>query len=288
MSDDTDNQTFRFVSELGRTLAEGKLELPSFPDIALRIRRVLDKPDSSAEQLVRVINSEPVLAARLLRLVNSALMHRGGGQVTDLHAAVLRLGQNMVRNVAVSLAVEQLFRTGPNKKLAAELHRIWQHSIRVAAISYVLAAKFTRLNADEAFLAGLLHDIGELYILVRADDYPELFGEPAALKALIDQWHTGVGRAILEAWEMPDEIVLACDEHEVLDREHLGPPDLADVVLVANLHAKLQRRDSDDPGPDWEGIAAFKRLKLTPEMSVDVLRESSKEIASMAEALSGV
>jgi putative nucleotidyltransferase with HDIG domain len=287
MSDPVRDKAFEFVSDLGKGLDEGTLELPSFPDIALRVRRVLESPDVSIDQVARVVNSEPVLAARLLRTANSALMQRGGAQVNDLRTAILRLGYNMVRNAAMSLAMQQIFQARSLSGLKTELHALWRHSIRVAAISYVIATRLTKLNADEAFLAGLLHDIGKFYILTRAEFYPELFANKAVLRELMDQWHTGVGRAILDAWDFPGDFALAADEHDVLDREHLGPPDLTDVVLVANLHARLQEGMGTREDVNWDDISAFDRLKLTPETSVAVLQASAREIDSLTRALSG-
>ena len=84
-------------------------------------------------------------------------------------------------------------------------------------------------------LAGLMHDIGKLYILTRVEAYPALFGDRENFDALLSAWHTGVGRAIVELWGFPEPIATAVDEHEELARSASTAIDLADVVLVANL-----------------------------------------------------
>lgn len=286
MTETTEEIAYRFVKELGETLAEGTLELPSFPDIAFRVRKVLEDPNVTSDHVAKVLSAEPVLAARLLRMANAAMMHRGGEKITDLHRAIPRLGYNMIRNAAMSLAMEQLFQARARGAIKRDLEALWVHSVRVAAISQVLAAKFTRLNVDEAFLAGLFHDIGKFYVLVRAESYPGLFSDRERLADLMARWHTGIGRAILEAWGIADAIAIAADEHEALDREHFGPPDFADVVLVANLHANLQKHGSQSDAVDWSEISAFTRLKLTPEGSIEVLKASAREIESLVDALS--
>src|ERR1700689_1789427 len=79
---------FAFIQSLASELSAGKVDLPSFPEIAVRVRRILSDPNSSVDQVVRVVGSEPSLAARLLRIANSATLNRGGSAVTDLRAAI--------------------------------------------------------------------------------------------------------------------------------------------------------------------------------------------------------
>jgi putative nucleotidyltransferase with HDIG domain len=277
---------FGFVRTLAGELSSGSLELPSFPDVALRVKRALEDPEASADRVVRVVGVEPVLSARLLKMANSALLSRANVPVTDVRMAVTRLGFEMVRNAAVSLALEQVMDAQVTPLLQPYLKELWHHSIRVSAIAYVVAKRLTRLNADEAMLGGLLHDIGKLYILLRAESHPELFAEEQALRALLAEWHTGIGRAILESWGFSDGLAQAVDEHEILDRTHLGPPDLTDVVTVANVLAH-----NDHPerfgGPDHDGVPAFDKLQLTAETSTAILENSEAEMRSFIQALDG-
>src|SRR6202044_3988282 len=99
---------FDFVRTLAGELSKGNVDLPSFPEIAVRVRRVLSDPKSSVEQVVRVVGSEHALAARLMRIANSASLNRSGKTVTDLRTAVNRLGYNMVRSAAMSFAMNQV------------------------------------------------------------------------------------------------------------------------------------------------------------------------------------
>ena len=86
----------------------GNVDRPSFPEIAVRVRKVLSDPKSSLDQVVRVVGSEPALAARLLRISNSASLNRGGRTVTELRTAINRLGYNMVRSASMSFAMAQI------------------------------------------------------------------------------------------------------------------------------------------------------------------------------------
>ena len=276
---------FDFVRQLARALSDGSFELPAFPDVALRVREALNDADVSVDKIARIVLSEPVLSARLLRIANSAMMRRGSLEVTDVRMAISRLGFEMVRNTAVSLAVDSAFKPPAHGPLRRQIENTRRHSVRVAVLSYVLAKRLADgVKPDEAMLTGLLHAIGRFYILMRAEAFPELFEHPDVLEGLLHDWHPGVGRAIVEAWGFPDGIAVAVDEHEVLDRDHAGRADVADIVLVANL---LARRDGAGgvTQPDMASIPACVKLKIDEQGGLRVVAESEEEIRSMSQAL---
>ncbi len=279
---------FAFVQALSVELSSGELELPAFPDIALRVKEILDKPDVSAEQVAVVISSEPVLSARLLKVANSAAYpNRSGEAVKDVRTAITRLGFTMARNTAAAIAMEQLMAVNNNGDDTVRTHmeNLWQHSLEVAALSQVLARKLTKLKPDEAMLAGLLHDIGKLYILSRSRQHPELFAHPTALEEVLENWHTGVGSAILQAWNFDEAFVMVADEHEIIERSHVGSADLTDVVIVANLLAHAWQEGQSLM--DWASFPSMERLKLTPVIAEEMLAASEQEVMSIMQALGG-
>lgn len=276
---------FAFVKQLARDLSDGCFELPPFPDVALRVREALSEPNVNVDRIARIVLSEPVLSARLLRIANSAMMRRGSLEITDVRVAISRLGFEMVRNTAVSLAVDSAFKPPAKGPLRRHIEDTRRHSVRVAVLSYILARRMAdSVKPDEAMLTGLLHAIGRFYILMRADAFPELFEHPDVLDGLMQDWHPGVGRAIVESWGFPEAIAVAVDEHEVLDREHPGRADVADVVLVANL---LASRDGNVATAiaDMAAIPACQKLKIDEQVGMRVLAESEEEIRSMSQAL---
>ncbi len=153
-------EAFAFVSELAGELNKGELDLPSFPDVALRVRSALEDEDCSVDMIARVIGSEPALAANLIKMANSALMRRGDIEVRDLPTAINRLGRDNVRNASMSLAVKNMLSGNLSGRMKKHLDDLWKHSVRVAAVAYAVTKELTDLNPDEALLAGLLHDIG--------------------------------------------------------------------------------------------------------------------------------
>ncbi len=278
------NSGFEFVSNLCEELNKGTLDLPAFPDVALRIKKALQDPEISADQVVRVVGSDPVFSARLLKVANSAMMNHSGVQIKDLHIAIMRLGFNMAYNIAVSIAVEQVMNSSTVDKLRPYFVDLWHHSVQVAAYSYVFADRLTTINPDEAMLAGLLHDIGKFYILTKCEKYPGLFDEPGNLDMIMQEWHTAVGRSILDNWNFSEELAMAADDHETLDRMHCGDADLTDVVMLANLFSHQGNTDQL-PNLDWEAIPAIKRLRLTAETAFEIMDESEEEMHSIIQAL---
>ncbi len=279
-----DSAAFAFVQSLAAELSGGKVDLPSFPDIVPRVRQALADENATPEKIVRVVSSEPALAARLLQIANSAALNFSGKAVTDLRTAVARLGFNMVRTAAVAFAMSQLKKADALQGLEKPLDVLWRRSAATAAMSHVLAKRFSRVNPDTALLAGLLHGIGELYILTRAKQHPQLFANASAYGAIVRDWHTSIAKALLENWEMAEEIVCAVSEFENNEREHRGPPDLTDVLSVAYLIVSYQ----DHPDAielNMQGVAACRRMQLDGAAYRKLIGESADEVAAMQQAL---
>jgi HD-like signal output (HDOD) protein len=278
------NAAFEFVKALAFELSAGKIDLPSFPDVAVRVRRALADDRTTVEQVTRIVGSEPALAARLLKMSNSAMLNRSGKQVTDLKSAIARMGYNMVRSAAISFAMAQIRASANLKSVEKQLRELWEHSTYVAALCYVVAKKQTRINADEAFLAGLLHGIGKLYILSRCERHPVLFADTEALAQVIRDWHANVGKAIMENWEMADSLVAAIGDQEDIEREHEGSADLTDVVVCANMMAAYFN-DPADLELNMQGVNAFRMLSLDASTTGAIIVECREEIEALRNAL---
>lgn len=265
-----------FYNNIITELENGKLVLPTLPEVALRVREVADDPEATAGQLADVITTDAALSARLLKVANSAL-YRGRLPVETVQMAISRLGMTMVRNLVTSLVMEQMFKA-TSSKLDKRLRELWEHSTQVAAISQVIAAQTSGIQKDEAMLAGLIHDIGVLPILMKADELPELINNDSALETIIDNLHSRVGRAILESWEFPENLIAVASEHENLNRNSVNGPDLVDVVQVANLQSYFHTDKALDP-LERNKVLAFEKLGLDTGITVAELDENSEEYA---------
>ena len=286
-SSDAKGAAFAFVEQLASELSSGQLELPAFPDIAVRVRDALNDPEVSIDKITRIVLSDPLLTAQLLRMSNSAMLMRGSQEVTDLKTAISRMGFKIVRNAAVSRAMDSTFSAPEGSFLRSHISDLRKHSVQVASLSYLLAKRQSHMkHPDEAMLAGLLHDIGKFYILTRIEEFPDLLNNDEEFSELLVQWHTGVGRSIVESWGFRDQIAEAVDEHEELDRTHLGPADLTDVVIAGNLIAKMNDQQVSE-WPDIDGIPSCQKLQLNKQTVDKILEESADEIDSLSQALNG-
>jgi putative nucleotidyltransferase with HDIG domain len=278
---------FAFVKTLGQELSRQEFDIPPFPDIAIRIRDAMSDPNVSIDKIARIIVADPVLTTRLIRMANSALLRRGTIEITDVKTALSRIGMELVRNTVVSMALDTTFKAPAGSMLHDRIDAVRKHSSHVAALAYILARRQPDFeHAEDAMLAGLLHDIGKFYILNRVQDFPELFDDPQQLDELLAGWHTGVGRAIVESWGFPPAIAEAVDEHEALERKHYSSPDVADIVLVANLVDNAKDLPEEEL-PDFAPIPACQRLRMSHEAMRTLLAESAEEIGSMEAALGG-
>jgi HD-like signal output (HDOD) protein len=273
---------FAFVSELAQEVSSGKVELPSFPDVAVRVRKVLADEHVSNEQIARIVGSDAGLAARMLTLANSAALNRSSRAVADLKTAINRIGHNNVRTAAVSFAIAQLRRASELRNISGQLELVWKEATLVAALSYSIASR-CQLNPDESMLAGLLHNVGKLYILARANRHVGLFRDSATLTQVMRDWHANVGKAIVENWDFPEHIAHAIGEHESIDRV-AGRADVTDVLTVAVMTAGFMGQDIDFE-LNMQGVRAFLRLGLDNEKCAHIMRNCGEEIAALRTAL---
>ena len=279
-----DAEAFAFVQALASELSRGKVDLPSFPDIALRVRKVLGDEEVTQEQVVRVVGSEPALAARLMQIANSAALNFTGKPINDLRTAINRMGHNMVRSAAIAFAMSQLKKVDSLKGLEKPLDDLWKSSAAVAAMSHAVAKRYSKVNPDTGMLAGLLHGIGKLYILTRSSKHPALFADQAIYNQIVRDWHSPVAKALLENWDMAEEIVVAVSDYEDMERVHSGPVDLTDVLTVGNLLAAFKEHP-ESLEINMHDVAACKRMNIDRASYEKLIDESEHEIDALRQAL---
>ena len=265
-----------FYNELLADLQNGTLVLPTLPEVALRVRDVVDDPEATAADLAKIIITDAALSTRLIKVANSPL-YRGRIEIDSVQMAVARLGQTIIRSLVTSLVMEQMFQA-TSRNLDTRLHDLWAHSTDVSAICTLLAANHAGIKADEAMLAGLIHEIGILPILMKADEKPELLKHATALDTIIDEIHPRIGGAILRSWKFPEALIIAVEEQQNLSRDSEHGPDLADLVQVARLQSYMntERALSSE---ELATVPAFKKLGVDTEISVVELDENSDEYA---------
>lgn len=274
----------QFIDSLIDDIAKNRLEFPTLPEVALRVRKLIEDPDVTMTQVGKVLSTDAALSSRLMQVANSA-MFTGMAPVDNIRAAVNRLGLALVRNMVTCVVMRTIYQPKMSPVMKTWLQDVWKHSTRVAAFSHALAKLFPHLRSDEAMLAGLIHDIGTLPILTRAAKYPELVQEKEQLQRVIDRLHGEIGKLIMEAWHFPPNLAVVAAEHEDLNRLALDI-DYVDVVMVANLHSHLGTEHRLGK-MDWTDLPIFDKLQLTPQQSVKALKDAQHEIKAVYALLGG-
>src|SRR5579863_2234910 len=271
-----------FLRSLAAELSEGAVILPSFPDVVVRIRAALADPDAGLTETLEIVCAEPRLAERLLHAANTTSLCHSGPPVTDLRTAITRLGARAVQSAALAFAVEQVRLAPPHRSISLQLNSLWEEGISVAALCQTIARR-TRSSPDEAFLTGLLHGIGRLYIMIRAADRsPSLIGDPA-FEELTDRWHPTFGKTILENWGFSQAMSDAVSLQRDRDGGTGHAADLADV-LIAGVKLAPALRDPAT-GLGMEGVPAFGRLGLTAEDCSAIVTHSEYQLGALNDAL---
>lgn len=275
----------QFVNSLIDDIAKNALEFPTLPEVALRVRKLIEDPNVTTAQVGKVLSTDAALSSRLMQVANSA-MFIGMAPVDNIRAAVNRLGLALVRNMVTCVVMRTLYQPKMSPVIKSWLQDIWKHSTRVAAFSHALAKLFPHLRADEAMLAGLIHDIGTLPILTRAAKYPELVKDREKLQRVIDRMHCEIGKLIMDAWHFPPNLAAVAAEHEDLNRVGSANVDYVDIVMVANLHSHLGT-EHRLAKMDWSDLPVFAKMQLTPQQSVKALKDAQNEIKAVYALLGG-
>lgn len=250
-------------NDLIDAIENDKLVLPTLPEVALQVRDIAESEDSAILDLVKVISNDTALSARLIRVCNSPLF-RGSRAIENLNMAVSRLGMAYTSNLAMGLAMEQMFQA-TSDMIDKRLRATWQTSTEVAGVCHVLAQHYTNLKPDQATLAGLVHLIGVLPILRYVEDQ-EIQISSIMLDNVIEELHPRIGNLILKKWDFPEDLQRVPLEYASFQRE-VPSPDYADLVLVANLQL-VAGTDHPWTEMDWTTISAFDRLGLDPEVDM--------------------
>ncbi|NOQ80343.1 MAG: HDOD domain-containing protein [Gammaproteobacteria bacterium] len=264
--------------QLLKDLTNNRLQLPSVPDVAIKIRQSLYDEKSNFRHIANIIASDPAITTKIIKTANSAL-YRSIHKIDDCQMAVTRLGTKVTSQLVTSFSMKELFKTR-NKTLKKRMLTIWKHSREVAALSFILAKITPGFNPEHALLAGLLHDIGAIPIISYADKHPEMMENEDHFLALIEQLKGEVGAAILSKWDFSEDLITTAREAENWLRQPGEKPEYCDIIIVAQLHA-LVGQSGADKRPRLDEVPAFSKLalgQLTPELSIKVLEQAKEQV----------
>lgn len=256
-----------------------RTRLPSMPDLALRLRAAMAEPSCSAASVARAVKVDPGVSAYLLRVANSSL-YGGVSRISSIEAAIARLGMAAARHLVTAHALRAMFTTR-SPTLESLMRGTWRRSAHVAAVAAVLAPR-CGFPAERALLAGLLQDIGSLPLL-HALEQIAVRPEPARVAATIDEFAPKVGVVLLDNWGFDAELVEVARSRADWWRNPAQTADLADLILIARLHA-LIGTETPVTRPLINEVPAFFKLplgELGPEASLELLRTAHAEVSEV-------
>lgn len=259
-----------FLQEVKDSVATEQLLLPSLPDVALKIKAECEKPDTSADKIAEVISQDPAMAVRLLQTANSSL-YRTRSSTDNIHMAITKLGLKLVKNLIMSLSMKQLYHAS-NDIIAERFRELWLASTKTAAIARLLSMEHDHLDTEQAMLAGLIHNIGALPIIMMAEDDDDLFDNPDALFKVIHKMQGEVGAHIFEKWHFPEYMIEVASQCYHFRRNHGGPADYVDIIQVALIQGSIYT--GLECPEDWSTVSAFERLGIDTNSHVLDIEEN--------------
>ncbi|MFC1602814.1 HDOD domain-containing protein [Pseudomonadota bacterium] len=268
-------------------LQDGHFDIPCMPDIAIRISKAVNNPNTTSTDIARIIQMDPALAARIIHVVNSPL-YASRHRIDNCPDAVTRLGRATTRSLVLSFILKNLFRT-KHTILRDRMSELWAHSRKVAAVCHVLARLGSKLDPDRAMLAGLIHDIGAVPILSAAKDYPNLIDNPELLDKTVNRLQAQVGALVLQEWNFMDELTDVALQAENWIRDESDTIDYIDLVVLGQLHAYIGTPHMQKL-PRIDLVPAFHKLgngKLTPQQSLRIIEKSKSDIQAVEQILDG-
>lgn len=274
---------FRFVSLLALELDNGDISLPSLPDVVLKIRNMLEREDCDFGRISQAVSVDPVLVSKLFVFANSALYNRANVKIEDLDTAIGRLGFEVVRNTAMSLAMKQLYDSDKHQKSTKLQRKVWARGMKLSSMAFAVAHKHPNLNHESAFLCGLMNEIGKLYILTKAEEFPDFLGNPSSLNLVLEEWNPQISKSIIESWGFPQDIIESADPASYVDHDPESLPSLVDVIVVAKLlvdgnEAKLNQMFEEDP--------SCRKLGVSEESAAELMSGYRDKLQNMQQSLS--
>jgi hypothetical protein len=270
------------LKSIAAEAARGDLAFPTHVEATLKLQRALNDPDCHADAAARLVQAEPLLAARTVAIANSVAYNRSGNDVTNVRAAVQRVGFRTLGALAAAVIVRQLASEITEPALRARADQLWQHSTHVAALAQVIARRVSNVDPETAMFAGIVHEVGGFYLLSRAATYPGL------LEGGADEWIThgevAVGRGVLEKLGVP-VAVMGAIEALWNGLRALPPETLGDTLLLANDLAPVGSPLHERPGATSREGAATIDFATGQGTLARILEESAEEVRSLAAAL---
>jgi len=277
------------MAELTEDIKDNKLNLLTPPDLLLEVRAFASSHDGAVADFANLVQHDPNISGRLIKVANSALL---GARihVTTVKAAISRLGSSKVQSLVTSLVIAQNFMKSKTRGLEGYFDRIWHQSNDVAAISYVLAIKKSKVDPEQALLSGMVHNIGVLPIILRLNQISALKYDPKLLIQVADlvipKLYPTAGKLILDNWNFSEEISQIALTHNQPEQNSNEDIRLRDIIFIACELNKIPDITDIEAVPETlVASASFQKLWGNWSDTVENLNELSNEISEIKDGI---
>ncbi|WP_018873840.1 HDOD domain-containing protein [Thioalkalivibrio sp. ALJ16] len=274
---DLDDTEGAFFGELYDLITSNRLELPTMPEIALRIQELTNDPDADLDKLTEVIQRDGTIAGALLHATNSPLF-RASKQIQSVRDAVNRLGFRNTRMLAMNMALRQAFKARHASTREA-MEQSWKHGALQSAYSYLIADSLKQLDRERALLAGLVAGIGAVPI-IQFVELREAQPDTERVQSLVRRLSNLAGVLVINYWDLGSDLVTVA-EHAGDWGYRANAPDYASMALVAEWAA---RRAEGESVPEASEVAAFEVLGITQPSAgepIAFLEERTEDLAEL-------
>lgn len=283
-------QSIDAFRQIASEATRGELSFPTNVNTSLQIQSALDDPDCHLERAVKLVSAEPLLAACMVAIANSVAYNPNGREITNVNAAVARLGFRPLRSLVAAQIMRQFASMLSDPGLRIKAAQLWEHSAQTAAIAHVLAKRITGEDAETAFFTGIVHDVGGFYLLSRAAEFPGLLDGGG------EDWREygerTIGRAVMKKLAVP-EIVLTTMEDvwfgalvlPLVAKPQSRQSQMGNTLLLAKQLAQTPSPFAAGAYPDTDSLRATIDFECGEGTLQSILQESTDEVVSLTSAL---
>lgn len=278
-------QINRVTALFSQDIKNNRLELPSPPDMLVNIRKLATDPETDSQDIADLVKHDVNISARLIKVANSALF-TSRTPVSTVKAAITRLGSKKVQALVTGLIIGQQLIKAKTKGLETFCETAWKDSNTVAVLSYILAQKKSTLDPERALLAGMVHNIGVLPLLIKLNSIKALREDPKMMaliaKAVIPKLYQPAGKLIMKNWHFSQDMIDIAHTHNEIDRQSTGPVDLNDTILVSVALNRLNGALNLEQVPEQlVESSTFKKFWLGWASAVHELSEIEEQITQI-------
>lgn len=283
--DQLNREEQQLFEQLMEACDKDQLQLPVLPEAALKIRQVINQADVGSSEIIQIVQTDPVLSTRLIKVANSPL-YGTWREIKTVRDAVRRLGLETTRNLSFGLSVGELFHAR-SSLIKQQIAKLYEESIQVSALAYVITRNLApQLDSEQALLAGLLHNLGVIPILKFIDEKPGLISSIESINKSLVNLRIPISRLLFDRWNFDDEFLKVVEHANDWHRDTGEAADYIDIIIAAKL-LFLEKSGQLDESIITHQLPITEKLKIYEinAHGFDFLDQATQEIEDMQRTL---